>query len=335
MKLDTSGWKDFQIRELFNVELSKGDIKYGDVEAGFVPLVSAGETNNGIVGYISEHGDGKAEIFPQNCITVDMFCNAHYQDKAFYSVSHGRINILRPKFVLTYNIGLFIIALINAEKYKFSYGRAVYSNVVSTMWIKLPATPDGTPDWGFIESYMKTLHYKPLTTKNKPGNAPELETERWGKFKVGELFDIVRGDRIVKDIDYVDIKDQTNCFPVITTTSVNNGVDGYYSKSNCCGQCLISAGEASGMYTTYQESPCWALDTVRIYTPKGFVMNKYIAMFFIALLNMEMPKFSYGRKAKPSNMCTLVLRLPITQTGDPDWQFMEGYIKSLPYGDRL
>ena len=201
--------------------------------------------------------------------------------------------------------------------------------------IKLPAAPDGTPDWDFMESYMKTLHYKPLTTKNRPGNALELETEKWGKFKVGELFDIVRGDRIVKDIDYVDIKDQTNCFPVITTTSVNNGVDGYYSKSNCCGQCLISAGEASGMYTTYQESPCWALDTVRIYTPKGFVMNKYIAMFFIALLNMEMPKFSYGRKAKPSNMCTLVLRLPITQTGSPDWQFMEDYIKALPYGDRL
>ena len=64
-------------------------------------------------------------------------------------------------------------------------------------------------------------------------------------------------------------------------------------------------------------------------------MNKYIAVFFIALLNMGMPKFSYGRKAKPSNMCTLVLRLPITQTGDPDWQFMKDYIKALPYGDRL
>ena len=31
----------------------------------------------------------------------------------------------------------------------------------------------------------------------------------------------------------------------------------------------------------------------------------------------------------------LRLRLPAMADGKPDWKWMENYIKSLPYGDRL
>ena len=29
------------------------------------------------------------------------------------------------------------------------------------------------------------------------------------------------------------------------------------------------------------------------------------------------------------------MKLPADMDGNPDWQFMENYIKALPYGDRL
>lgn len=29
------------------------------------------------------------------------------------------------------------------------------------------------------------------------------------------------------------------------------------------------------------------------------------------------------------------IKLPVDSNGEPDWQFMENYIKALPYGDRL
>lgn len=77
--INTQNCKEFKISNLFDVVLSKGDIKIDDVEKGDIPLVSSGETNNGIVGYISNDGDGKAEMFDGNLITVDMFCNAFYQ----------------------------------------------------------------------------------------------------------------------------------------------------------------------------------------------------------------------------------------------------------------
>lgn len=174
--LNTSDWKGFCVSSLFKVQLSKGDIKLDDMEKGDIPLVSSGESDNGIVGKITQEGDGKADIFTGNKITVDMFCNAFYQAENFYSVSHGRVNILEPKFKLTKPIGLFISTVINKEQFKFSYGRAVYSNVISDMIIKLPIkhNSDGSPvidqthkysekgyipDWQFMEDYIKSLPY--------------------------------------------------------------------------------------------------------------------------------------------------------------------------------
>ncbi len=163
-KFDFSNWESFTIENLFNIELSKGDIKEDEVENGEIPLVSSGTLNNGIVKFINSDGDGIAKIFNGNKITVDMFCQAFYQSNNFYSVSHGRVNILSSKYK-NFNkyIALFITTIINQEHYRFSYGRAVYSAVIRNMVIKLPAVKnqDGSviPNWEYMENYIKSLPY--------------------------------------------------------------------------------------------------------------------------------------------------------------------------------
>lgn len=168
MKLNTDEWKYYTIGDLFRVELTKGDIKADEVDSGDIPLISSGEGNNGVVKYISKDGDGKAEMFPDNTITLDMFCHANYQGLPYYAVGHGRVNILFPKFELNKYIGIFICTLINREVYRFSYGRAVYSTVAEKMKIKLPATPSGTPDWKFMEDYIKSLPFSRNIEPSKP-----------------------------------------------------------------------------------------------------------------------------------------------------------------------
>lgn len=168
-------WRPFKLSALFDIVLSKGDIKVDDVNVGSVALVSSGETNNGVVGFIDEYGDGKADIFDKNILTLDMFCNAFYQNEKFYAVSHGRVNILKPQFHVNKYIGLFIVTLLKKEKYKFSYGRAVYSNVANDIELKLPClmkngkyiidknhkySDEGyIPDWQWMENYIKELPY--------------------------------------------------------------------------------------------------------------------------------------------------------------------------------
>ena len=157
--LGVDNWEPFLIKDLFDVELATGDIKLDEVKEGDVPLISSGENNNGIAGYIDSFGDGISKMFPANRITVDMFCNAFYQNEPFYAVSHGRVNILIPKFELTQSIGLFICTIIKQEKYKYSYGRAVYSEVAKNMEIMLPTVSPKMPDWAFMENYIKNLPY--------------------------------------------------------------------------------------------------------------------------------------------------------------------------------
>lgn len=157
--LNIDSWQEFKVGDYFDVYLSSGDLKIDACEPGKIPLVSSGATNNGIVGYIDEKGDEKAQIFKANSITVDMFCNAFYQNNDYYAVSHGRVNILYPKFKCNPFIGCFICSIINNERFKYSYGRAVYSDEISRMVIKLPTTSGNVPDFNFMENYIKSLPY--------------------------------------------------------------------------------------------------------------------------------------------------------------------------------
>ena len=174
--LKVNEWKEFRVGDLFTVELSKGDIKADESDEGEIILISSGEKDNGVVKHIDRAGDGKAEVFDGNKITVDMFGNVYYQPEQFYAVSHGRVNILSAKFDLNISIGLFIATVIGKEKFKYSYGRAIYSDEAFEMIIKLPVqqNADGSifidssckysdegyvPDWQFMENYIKALPY--------------------------------------------------------------------------------------------------------------------------------------------------------------------------------
>ena len=334
MKLDISEMKPFKISELFEVELSKGDIKLDDMDAGDIPLVSSGETNNGIVGHIDKNGDGKAEIFPANRLTVDMFCNAFYQDTPFYAVSHGRVNILNPKFEMTKNTGLFIATAIKQEQYKYSYGRAVYSNVAADMDIKLPADDDGNPDWKFMEDYIKSLHHKPLTTKNKVGQVPELNITDWKEFRVGDFFDI----HPTKAIEGVSADDCVGVgAPLIVNSAENNGVAGLCDMLPTEDGGIITFSDTTdGNTFFYQPNPFIGFAHVQGMYPKTRVWTESELLFVCTMLMFDARgRYNYGRKMRRDTIAEVMLKLPVDTDGNPDWQFMENYIKSLPYGDRL
>ena len=65
-------------------------------------------------------------------------------------------------------------------------------------------------------------------------------------------------------------------------------------------------------------------------------------MFLVSIMDLERPKFSFGRKRRPTLENSLI-KLPAKKvkkqkkenTYTPDWKFMEGYIKSLPYADLI
>ena len=152
--------------------------------------------------------------------------------------------------------------------------------------------------------------------------------------KISDLFEVTRGKRIVKNKDYFDTKNDNYIFPVITSRTTNNSIDGFYNKYNCDGQYIVCGGEASGMYSTFHSGKFWVMDRSRILKPK-FILNKYRTFYFIPLLNANMDKFSYGLSANPDKIENINILIPVDKNNNIDFNYIEEYIKSLPYSKYL
>ena len=65
-------------------------------------------------------------------------------------------------------------------------------------------------------------------------------------------------------------------------------------------------------------------------------LNVYTASFIITLLNQEKYRYPvFGRAFTKDLIKDTLLRLPIDEDGNPDYKFMEEYIKSLPYSQNI
>jgi type I restriction enzyme M protein len=162
--------------------------------------------------------------------------------------------------------------------------------------------------------------------------APDLEPNSagWKEFKLSDLFDIKKGKRLTK-------ANQTEgSTPYIGAIDSNNGVSGYIGQSAIHAGGTISVNyNGSVAEAFYQPESFWATDDVNVLYPRGFQLTPEIALFVCAIIRMEKYRFNYGRKWHLERMRDSIIKLPATKAGEPDWDFMKGYIKSLPYGAQL
>jgi len=147
-------WKPFKLSTLF--ELRKGKrLTKAQMSEGDTPFIGAIDNNNGVSGYV-----GQMPIHQGNTITVNYngsVAEAFYQAGPFWASDD--VNVLYPKFQLTTSIALFLVTIIQREKYRFNYGRKWHLDRMSQSEIRLPVTEEGKPDWAFMENYIKTLPF--------------------------------------------------------------------------------------------------------------------------------------------------------------------------------
>ncbi|MCB9991532.1 MAG: restriction endonuclease subunit S [Rhodospirillales bacterium] len=124
--------------------------------------------------------------------------------------------------------------------------------------------------------------------------------------------------------------------PFIGAIDTDNGWTAFIGQPAIFSQNTITVNyNGNGVAESfYQDTPFWASDDVNVLYPK-FKMNAFNALFLITLIRQEKYRFSYGRKWHQERMKKSKIKLPIDQQGNPDWQFMENYIKSLPYSAAL
>lgn len=179
----------------------------------------------------------------------------------------------------------------------------------------------------FFNRIFSDIKYTPLSC-----NTPTYDTDNWKWFRLGDkrLFEI-EGSKTtpVKELELSGEGD----YPYITTQARNNGVCGFYGMHTEQGRCFTIDSAVKG-YCSWHCENFSASDHVEKLIPR-FDCNNYIAMFLVTVINMEQYRYNYGIKCNQTRIKNMKIKLPVDSNGDPDWEFMIEYVKSLPYSANL
>lgn len=152
--------------------------------------------------------------------------------------------------------------------------------------------------------------YFPLTGKN-------------GLFKI-EPCKCSNAGELLEDgneIEYIGAKKNDNGFMRLVKYE-----ESLVTKGNCI--IFICDGQGSVGYTNYIDHDFIGSTTLSV----GFneKLNEKNGLFLVSVLDLERYRYSFGRKYK-TNLSKVSIKLPATQNGKPDWDYMEMYMNNLNY----
>lgn len=130
---------------------------------------------------------------------------------------------------------------------------------------------------------------------------------------------------------------QKGGYPYVTTSSENNGVNGFYDEFSANENCLTIDSAACGV-CFYQNLKFTYSDHVEKLYPKYNDFNVYVGLFISTIINLEQFRYSYGRKFNQDRIKKTDILLPVIYKEgevEPDYIAMEKYIKSLNYSGVL
>jgi len=285
-------------------------------------FVNRSEKNCGVSARILEEESKKP--FPAGLITVAMggtVLSSFVQQEPFYTGQN--VKVLKPKKEMSDLDKLYYCYCIEMNRFRFStFGREANYSFDSLL------VPDNNEIPKNIENI--SISDYDLEKKSISDEKYNLNTNNWVWFKYDKIFNIKKGKRLTKenmiegDINFIGASKYSNGL----TAKISNN-EHIHSANTITLSYNGSIGEAF-----YQTEPFWATDDVNVLYPK-FKLNPYIAMFLCTILPIEKYRFGFGRKWDKEMMAQSKIKLPVTKNNEPDWQFMENYIKTLNYSKQL
>ena len=356
MNLNVADWKQFVTSRLF-YDMRNGKANQQMLEEGDECFyVGAKKDDNGVMIHCLKD---ESLMTKGNCIIF--ICNgqgsvgyANYMDVDFIGTTDivaGYNDNLNPE------IGAFLATVYSQERPKYSFGRKWKTKLADTE-VNLPVqhnndgsifiddtkkySDDGyVPDWQFMEEYIKSLHHKPLTTKNKSGQAPDLNVQDWKYFLLKDICKITMGNKM----DATAMTTNNPEYNFVGRSADDNGVamkvDAVYTENDeliepyPAGCITVALGGSLGS-TYLQKEPFYTSQNVSVLEfPKE--VSDSAKLFLCTLIHNESlyKYFPFGRELNTHIRTDFGFTIPVDTDGNPNWQFMEDYIKALPYGDRL
>ncbi|MDR2583306.1 MAG: restriction endonuclease subunit S [Fibromonadaceae bacterium] len=336
--LNYSNWGKFKLSELFSFENCKCSNASSLIDGDEIYYVGAKKTDNGIMHRVARDND---LVSKGNCIVF--ICDG--QGSIGYSNYFPDDFIGSTTLTVGYNpnlnkfIGMFLVSVLDLERPKYSFGRK-YRKYLENTTILLPKTKSGKPDWQRMESYTKKIFEQnnvKIITKNKESKKlPDID--RWKEFRLRDLFTFKRG----KGITTAEIEENPGSIPCVQSGETDNGIIGYMndaflrdSKHTYIKAPFLSlARSGTSGVVLIQKKDSYIGDSVyalKLKTKESI----YLYIFLSTILNKERYRYTYGHKVVIETYIDKSIKLPADKHGNPDWAYMESYIKSLPHGDNI
>ena len=156
----------------------------------------------------------------------------------------------------------------------------------------------------------------------------KIDTSQWRIFKVSDVFGNPTRPkaRSIKQYELGDI-------PFVASGNFNNGIELYVEpkvdeqldKGGC-----ISISPVGG-FAFFQETDFLgrggAGSSILLLYHKN--LNRFNALFLCSILSKSCEKYGYGDMCSAEKLKSELLLLPADSLGQPDWAYMENYIKQV------
>ncbi|PLA77074.1 restriction endonuclease [Ligilactobacillus agilis] len=309
-----------------------------DVEVktiGDFPYITRTALNNGVNGFLDAEAVNESNINKGNCISFGAETGRFFYQKVDFVAGNKMYGLYHSE--LTEKSGIILIAcLTKALSSMFAYGFGMIPKRIEGKRIKLPVKSDGNVDFGYLESMydslVDSLSLPSLTTK-KTIHSLDLNSKSWKQFKVSDILTVDSGVRLTKE------NMVKGDIPFIGASSSGNGITNWVSNKNKSLDSNVLGVNYNGSVVDNFYHPYKALfsdDVKRIHIKdKSVDANIYKYIFLKVAFLQHKEQYQYGYKFDANRMKNQKLVLPVDDNGNPDWQFMEDYIKSMPNGDLL
>lgn len=330
-------WGEFKVGKLF-YKIEKGkcsnelkQTKYSDTGISYL---SATNRNNGVSNFVEKNSLSQSG----NCI---MFVNqgdggagySIYKKEDFIATTSTSFGYAR--WINKYT-GLFVSGILSQLKQKYSFGYGRTEKRLLNDKIMLPIDENYKPNWQFMEEYIKERenkqrkdlieYYKSrlLDLTTSPEGLKEVE---WGEFSLRDLFTFERGNQ----------NNMSACesgeIPLISAKKIDNGVKAFISdngKRLFEGHILTLNNDGDGgVGIAYYQANKMALDTHVTALIPIIPINRSSLLFISKTITIQRDKFSHGYSLNNNRMKAQKIVLPIDNTGNPNWTYMENVIKNI------
>lgn len=160
--LKNTRWKSFFIggkEGIFQIRATKSGIDKNKLkvsENGKTPYITRSDMDNGINLFVSDEQMPKYKKDDGNVITIGLDTQTvFYQKNSFWTGQN--IQVLSNDN-LNYWVAMFVIPLLKIQMKKFAWGSTGATlGRLNRTHIMLPVNSDGSPDWRFMEDFMKQI----------------------------------------------------------------------------------------------------------------------------------------------------------------------------------